>query len=156
MVIYRGPVISPAAKDRIEGLIASCEQQGGKILLDGRNPKVDNYPDGNWVGPTILEATTDMDCYKYFRRSHSYRSISSLIVYSLLIDSQEIFGPCLVIIKAKTLDDAIAVINKNKYGNGASIFTQSGATARKFEKSIAAGQIGINVPIVGRRRHLLF
>lgn len=120
-----GPVISPAAKERIEGLIASCEQQGGKILLDGRGAKADGYPEGNWVGPTVLEATTEMDCY-----------------------NQEIFGPCLTIVKAKTLDEAIALINKNKYGNGAAIFTQSGATARKFERTIEAGQIGINVPIV--------
>lgn len=63
-VYNSGPVISPAAKERIEGLIESCKTQGGKILLDGRNPKVEGYPDGNWVGPTILEATTDMDCYK--------------------------------------------------------------------------------------------
>ena len=59
-----GPVISPAAKQRIEGLIASCEEQGGQILLDGRNAHVEGYPDGNWVGPTLLEATTEMDCYK--------------------------------------------------------------------------------------------
>jgi len=59
-----GPVISPAAKKRIEGLIASCESDGGKILLDGRGAKVEGYPEGNWVGPTILEATTDMKCYK--------------------------------------------------------------------------------------------
>lgn len=119
-----GPVISPAAKSRIESLIASCESQGGKILLDGRGAKVDGYPSGNWVGPTILEATTEMDCYK-----------------------EEIFGPCLTIVKANTLDDAIELINRNQYGNGTAIFTQSGATARKFEKTIEAGQIGINVPI---------
>ena len=128
-----GPVISPAARDRIEGLIASCEQQGGKILLDGRSAKVDGYPDGNWVGPSILEATTEMDCY-----------------------NQEIFGPCLTIVKAKTLDEAISLINKNKYGNGAAIFTQSGATARKFERTIEAGQIGINVPIVRCASFVLF
>lgn len=122
-----GPVISPQAKDRIEKLIASCEQQGGKILLDGRGVKVDGYPDGNWVGPTILEATTDMDCYK-----------------------EEIFGPVLTIVKAKDLDDAMKLINNNKYGNGTAIFTQSGATARKFERNIEAGQIGINVPIVSQ------
>ena len=121
-----GPVISPAARERIEGLIGSCEAQGGRILLDGRGAKVDGYPNGNWVGPTILEATTEMDCY-----------------------TQEIFGPCLTIVKAKTLDDAIKLINRNQYGNGAAIFTQSGATARKFERTIEAGQIGINVPIVG-------
>lgn len=126
-----GPVISPAAKQRIEGLIASCEQQGGKILLDGRGAKAEGYPEGNWVGPTVLEATTDMDCY-----------------------NQEIFGPCLTIVKAKTLDEAIELINKNTYGNGAAIFTQSGATARKFERTIQAGQIGINVPIVCSIRRL--
>ena len=124
-----GPVISPAARERIEGLIGSCEAQGGRILLDGRGAKVDGYPNGNWVGPTILEATTEMDCY-----------------------TQEIFGPCLTIVKAKTLDDAIKLINRNQYGNGAAIFTQSGATARKFEKTVEAGQIGINVPIVSASR----
>ncbi|GAA5976666.1 hypothetical protein JCM10908_005588 [Rhodotorula pacifica] len=119
-----GPLITPQAKKRVEELIQSCEDQGGKILLDGRNVKVPGYSDGNFVGPTILEATTDMDCYQ-----------------------QEIFGPVLVIVKADTLDDAIKLINRNRYGNGASAFTQSGATARYFEKHIEAGQVGINVPI---------
>ncbi|ORY44641.1 Aldehyde/histidinol dehydrogenase, partial [Leucosporidium creatinivorum] len=119
-----GPVITPAAKERIESLIQSCQDQGGRILLDGRGVKVDGFPDGNWVGPTILEATTDMDCYQ-----------------------QEIFGPVLVVVKAANLDEGIELINRNRYGNGASIFTQSGATARKFEKDIEAGQVGINVPI---------
>lgn len=60
----RGPVISPQARERIEQLIESCEKQGGNIVLDGRGATVKDYPNGNWVGPTILEATTDMDCYK--------------------------------------------------------------------------------------------
>ncbi|GAA5914744.1 hypothetical protein JCM8208_000688 [Rhodotorula glutinis] len=119
-----GPLITPAAKERVEKLIQTCTDQGGKVLLDGRGVKVDGYPNGNFVGPTILEATTDMDCY-----------------------TQEIFGPVLTIVKAATLDDAIKVINSNQYGNGASMFTQSGATARKFEKEVEAGQVGINVPI---------
>jgi len=119
-----GPVISPQAKERIESLIASCEQEGGKILLDGRGVKVDGYPNGNWVGPTILEATSDMKCYQ-----------------------EEIFGPVLTIVKVGTLDEALDLINKNRYGNGTAIFTQSGATARRFEKEVDVGQIGINVPI---------
>ncbi|GAA5982012.1 hypothetical protein JCM5350_000613 [Sporobolomyces pararoseus] len=119
-----GPLISPAAKERVEKLIQSCADQGGKIALDGRGVKVEGYPKGNFVGPTILEATTEMDCYQ-----------------------QEIFGPVLTVVKAKDLDDALALINRNRYGNGASIFTQSGATGRKFEKVIEAGQIGINAPI---------
>lgn len=60
-----GPVISPAAKERIISLITSAQEEGGKIALDGRNFQVENYPDGNWVGPTVLEATTDMRCYRY-------------------------------------------------------------------------------------------
>ncbi|KAI5474154.1 hypothetical protein MNV49_004136 [Pseudohyphozyma bogoriensis] len=119
-----GPVISPQAKARIEGLIESCEKQGGNIALDGRGVKVEGYPEGNFVGPTILEADTTMDCYQ-----------------------QEIFGPVLTVVKARDLDHAIEIINTNRYGNGTAIFTQSGATARKFEKNVEAGQIGINVPI---------
>ncbi|BGP23312.1 methylmalonate-semialdehyde dehydrogenase [Rhodotorula toruloides] len=119
-----GPLITPAAKKRVESLIQSCADQGGKILLDGRGVKPKGYEKGNFVGPTILEATTDMDCY-----------------------TQEIFGPVLTIVKADTLDDAIALINRNRYGNGSSVFTNSGATARRFEKEIQAGQVGINVPI---------
>nr|GAT47820.1 predicted protein [Mycena chlorophos] len=119
-----GPLISPAAKARVSGLIASVEEEGGKILLDGRNIQVPNYPDGNWVGPSVIEATTNMKSYK-----------------------EEIFGPVLVLIQAETLDEAIDIINSNIYGNGAAIFTNSGATARKFESEVNVGQIGVNVPI---------
>lgn len=59
-----GPVISPAAKSRIESLIASATEQGGKIVLDGRGLEVEGYPDGNWIGPTVIEATTEMRCYR--------------------------------------------------------------------------------------------
>ncbi|PIL31560.1 hypothetical protein GSI_06262 [Ganoderma sinense ZZ0214-1] len=119
-----GPVISQAAKQRITGLIASAEEEGGAIALDGRGYEVAGYPDGNWVGPTVIEATTTMRCYR-----------------------EEIFGPVLVVIKADTLDDALAIINENKYGNGTAIFTNSGATARKFEREVEVGQVGVNVPI---------
>ncbi|KAJ7630790.1 Aldehyde/histidinol dehydrogenase [Roridomyces roridus] len=119
-----GPLISPAAKDRVTGLIASAEEQGGKILLDGRNVQVPDYPKGNFVGPTILQADTSMKCYQ-----------------------EEIFGPVLVVLSVDTLDEALEIINNSRNGNGASCFTQSGATARKFETEVNAGQIGINVPI---------
>ncbi|OWT40058.1 methylmalonate-semialdehyde dehydrogenase (acylating) [Cryptococcus neoformans var. grubii Br795] len=119
-----GPVISPQARERIEQLIESCEKQGGRIVLDGRGATVKEYPNGNWVGPTILEATTDMDCYK-----------------------NEIFGPALVVVKARDLNEAIELVNRNPYGNGAAIFTQSAVSSRKFEKKIEAGQVGVNVPI---------
>ncbi|KAL5519059.1 hypothetical protein ACEPAH_742 [Sanghuangporus vaninii] len=119
-----GPLISPAAKQRVVGLISSVEEEGGRILLDGRRVEVPGYPDGNFVAPTIVEVTVDMKAYK-----------------------QEIFGPVLCVIPADTLDDALDIINANKYGNGTAIFTQSGATARKFEREVEVGQVGINVPI---------
>jgi len=105
-------------------LIQSAEDEKGHIILDGRNISVKAYPDGNFVGPTIIEATSSMKCY-----------------------IEEIFGPVLIVIKAETLDESIEMINSNRYGNGAAIFTNSGASARKFENEINVGQIGINVPI---------
>ncbi|KAJ5544659.1 Methylmalonate-semialdehyde dehydrogenase [Penicillium sp. DV-2018c] len=120
-----GPVISPESKKRIEDLITSAEEEGATILLDGRGFTPEGYPNGNFVGPTVItNVTTDMKCYK-----------------------EEIFGPVLVCLNAETLDDAIDIINANEYGNGAAIFTRSGSTASKFQKECEAGQLGINVPI---------
>jgi len=120
-----GPVISPESKDRILRLIQSAVDQGADLLLDGRNVQVPDYPNGNFVGPTIIaNMTTEMDAYK-----------------------QEIFGPVLCCLYVDTLDEAIALINRNKYGNGTAIFTTNGATARKFTSEIDVGQIGVNVPI---------
>ena len=120
-----GPVISKQAKQRIEGLIAKGVEEGCKLELDGRNPKIEGYPDGNFVGPTIFSGV----------KSHH-------TVYT-----EEIFGPVLVIVSVDTLDEAIALTNANPYGNGTGIFTQSGAAARKFQNEIDVGQVGINVPI---------
>ncbi|CAF1058406.1 unnamed protein product [Didymodactylos carnosus] len=120
-----GPVISKKAKERVLELIESGIKEGAKCLLDGRNVKVPNYPNGNFVGPTILhQVKPNMKCY-----------------------TEEIFGPVLVSMEADTLDDAINIINSNPYGNGTAIFTTNGATARKFTLDIDVGQIGINVPI---------
>jgi malonate-semialdehyde dehydrogenase (acetylating)/methylmalonate-semialdehyde dehydrogenase len=120
-----GPVISPHSKARIEGLIASAEEEGATVLLDGRGFKPEKYPDGNWIAPTIItNVTKDMRCYK-----------------------EEIFGPVLVCLNVDTLDEAIDLINENEYGNGVAIFTKSGPTAETFRRRIEAGQVGINVPI---------
>ncbi|KAH7104235.1 methylmalonate-semialdehyde dehydrogenase [Auriculariales sp. MPI-PUGE-AT-0066] len=119
-----GPMISPEAQARAERLIGSAETEGGTLLLDGRGIKVERYPHGNFLGPSIIEADTTMTCYK-----------------------EEIFGPALVCLTAPTLDDALELINSNPFGNGTAIFTQSGATARRFENEVNVGQIGINVPI---------
>ncbi|KAJ4402927.1 aldehyde dehydrogenase (NADP(+)) ald6 [Didymella pomorum] len=122
-----GPVISPESKKRIEDLITSAEKEGATILLDGRGqkPASGKYPDGNWVGPTIIaNVKPHMKCY-----------------------TEEIFGPVLVCLNVETIDEAIEMINANEYGNGTAIFTRSGATAGKFQREIEAGQVGINVPI---------
>ena len=120
-----GPVISTAAKARIEGLIQSGIDEGANCLLDGRGIKVENYPNGNFVGATVISGVnTDMRCYR-----------------------EEIFGPVLVCLQVDTLEEAIDVINKNRYGNGTAIFTSSGVSAKKFQRDVDAGQVGINVPI---------
>jgi malonate-semialdehyde dehydrogenase (acetylating)/methylmalonate-semialdehyde dehydrogenase len=120
-----GPVISPQSKERIEKLIASAEEEGATILLDGRGYKPAKYPNGNWVGPTIItNVKPHMKCY-----------------------TEEIFGPVLVCLNEETLEGAIDLINANEYGNGTAIFTKSGANAQAFQKRIEAGQVGINVPI---------
>ncbi|CAL8575198.1 aldehyde dehydrogenase (NADP(+)) ald6 [Xanthoria parietina] len=120
-----GPLISPQAKERIESIITSAEEEGATILLDGRGYKPEKYPNGNWIGPTVIaNVKPHMRCY-----------------------TEEIFGPVLVCINVPTIEDAIALINANEYGNGVAIFTRSGSTATRFQKDIEAGQVGINVPI---------
>lgn len=120
-----GPVISPEAKDRIVNIVRNSVNQGADMIVDGTNATVEGYEQGNWVGPTVLaNVTKDMECYK-----------------------EEIFGPIFMTMNCDTFDDAIDLINSNVYGNGTAIFTNNGATARKFTNEIEAGQIGINVPI---------
>ncbi len=120
-----GPVISPAAKDRILELVQSGVDEGATMLLDGRNITVPGYEKGNFVGPTLLsDVQTNMKCYK-----------------------EEIFGPVLLVLTVDTIDEAIDLINKNMYGNGTAIFTTNGATARQYTERIDVGQIGVNVPI---------
>lgn len=120
-----GPVISKRAKARVMDLINSGVEQGAELLLDGRDVQVLGYESGNFVGATIFNGvTTDMRIYK-----------------------EEIFGPVLAIISVDSLDEAIALINANPFGNGVGLFTQSGATARTFQNLIDIGQVGINIPI---------
>lgn len=120
-----GPVISPQSKQRINDLVESGVKEGAKLVLDGRDIKVDKFKKGNFVGPTILtDVQPNMKCY-----------------------TEEIFGPVLVCLTVDTLDDAVEMINNNPYGNGTAIFTTNGATARKFVNDIDVGQVGVNVPI---------
>ena len=120
-----GPLISPEAKVRVEGLIEAGMAEGAQCLLDGRFCDVPGYPVGNWVGPTLFRGVTpEMRIYK-----------------------EEVFGPVLACLEVESLDEALALINDNPYGNGTSIFTGCGAAARKFRHEVAVGQVGINVPI---------
>ncbi|MDH4559712.1 methylmalonate-semialdehyde dehydrogenase (CoA acylating) [Pseudomonas taiwanensis] len=120
-----GPVVSCAALDRISGLIATGIEEGAKLVLDGRNPSVPGYLEGNFVGPTIFSGVTP----------------------SMTIYREEIFGPVLCVVNAASLDEAISFINANPNGNGTALFTRSGAAARHFQEEIDVGQVGINVPI---------
>ena len=120
-----GPLISPAAKARVEHLIGTGVEEGASLILDGRGITVEGFEKGNFVGPTIFDnVTADMQIYK-----------------------EEIFGPVLCIMRAADLDEAIELLNANPHGNGTAIFTQSGAAAHKFQQDVQVGQIGINLPI---------
>jgi len=120
-----GPVVSRAAHERILGMIEAGVSEGATLSLDGRGVKVKGYEKGNFIGPTIFsDVSTDMSIYK-----------------------QEIFGPVICVLEAATLDEAIALVNRNPMGNGVGLFTQSGAAARRFQSEIDVGQVGINIPI---------
>jgi malonate-semialdehyde dehydrogenase (acetylating)/methylmalonate-semialdehyde dehydrogenase len=120
-----GPVITAAARDRIVGLIGSGADQGADLAVDGRTLTVAGHENGFFVGPTVIDrVTTEMDVY-----------------------NQEIFGPVLSVMRAETVDEAIALINANPYGNGTAIFTGSGEAARRFSRGVKVGMIGINVPV---------
>ncbi len=120
-----GPVVSKAAFNRVMGFIEQGVKEGATLDLDGRNPNIAGYPHGNFIAPTVFSGVKP----------------------GMKIYDEEIFGPVMVIVSAKTLDEAIAITNANPYGNGTGIFTQSGAAARKFQNEIDVGQVGINVPI---------
>ncbi|MBC3764614.1 CoA-acylating methylmalonate-semialdehyde dehydrogenase [Neptunicella marina] len=120
-----GPLISPQAKARVLSLIQSGKDQGANCIVDGSDFSVAGYEQGNWVGPTVFtDVKPDMDIY-----------------------TQEIFGPVLCCVCVDTLEEAIALVNRNPFGNGTSIFTANGAAARKYQHEVEVGQVGVNVPI---------
>ena len=120
-----GPLISQQAKARVLSLIEEGKKQGATCLLDGSDFTLKGYEGGNWVGPTVFrDVKPEMSIYQ-----------------------EEVFGPVLCCITVDTLDEAIALVNANPYGNGTSIFTASGAAARKYQSNIEVGQVGINFAI---------
>jgi malonate-semialdehyde dehydrogenase (acetylating)/methylmalonate-semialdehyde dehydrogenase len=115
-----GPVITAAARDRIVGTIADTPAE---VVVDGR--EVEAEGEGFWVGPTVVDhVTPDMDVYR-----------------------EEVFGPVLSVMRVGTLDEAIKLINDNAWANGTAIFTSSGEAARRFQRGVQVGMIGVNVPI---------
>ena len=120
-----GPVITAQARDRIVSLVDSSERQGAKLLVDGRDIRVPGCEAGFFVGPTVVDGIrTDMD-----------------------ISREEVFGPVLAVVRVDTVDEAIALINANPYGNGTAVFTSSGEAARTFHRGVEVGMVGINVPV---------
>ena len=120
-----GPVITQESKDRIVDFVTSAEKQGATLTVDGRTLEDESLAAGYFVGPTVVDQVKpEMDIYR-----------------------TEVFGPVLVVLRVNTLDEAIALINANPYGNGTSIFTNSGQAARQFQRQVHVGMIGVNVPI---------
>ncbi len=118
-----GPVISSAACDRITGWIDRAVEDGAELALDGRNPLGDS--EGSYVGPTILDRVEP----------------------GMPIVSEEVFGPVLAVVRAESLDQAIEIVNSSPFGNGVSIFTESGAAVRKFRHDVQVGMIGVNIGV---------
>ena len=120
-----GPVITAAAKARIDGLVSSGVDQGATLVIDGRDFKMQGYENGYFVGPSLFDnVTPEMDIYK-----------------------EEIFGPVLSTVRMDTYEDALKLVMDNQYGNGTSIFTADGDTARDFAAKVNVGMVGINFPI---------
>ena len=132
--VQMGPVITPQSKQRVESLIGVGEKQGARVLLDGRNAKISRHEAGNFINPTILDAVP---------------------ATSELTDT-EIFGPVLSLVHARDLDEALTFLNRSAYGNQASLFTSSGAAARRFRYEAPAGNIGINIGVAAPMAYFPF
>jgi malonate-semialdehyde dehydrogenase (acetylating)/methylmalonate-semialdehyde dehydrogenase len=132
--VQMGPVITAQSKSRIESLIGVGEKEGAKVLLDGRNARIPKHEAGNFVKPTILDGVP---------------------ATSELTDT-EIFGPVLSLVHARDMDEAIAFLERSPYGNQASLFTSSGAAARRFRYEAPAGNIGINIGVAAPMAYFPF
>ena len=120
-----GPVITAQHRDKVVGYINHAQEQGATIVVDGRNPHVEGYMDGFFVGGTLIDnVTADMVSYK-----------------------EEIFGPVLQVVRVQTMQEAMDLIDAHEYGNGTCIFTRDGEAARYFSDNIQVGMVGINVPL---------
>lgn len=120
-----GPLVTKAHRDKVATYIDAGENDGAKIVVDGRNVTADGGQEGFWLGPTLIDQVTpEMSVY-----------------------TDEIFGPVLSVVRVETYDEAMDLINANPYGNGTAIFTNDGGAARRFQNEVQVGMVGINVPI---------
>ncbi|HTQ77906.1 MAG TPA: CoA-acylating methylmalonate-semialdehyde dehydrogenase [Burkholderiales bacterium] len=123
--IDMGPLVTCQHRDKVAAFIDQGVKEGAKLVLDGRGLKVKGHEEGFFLGTTLFDhVTPQMEVYKH-----------------------EIFGPVLVVLRAGTLDEAIALVNRNPYANGVALFTESGGAARRFENEVSVGMVGVNVPI---------
>ena len=120
-----GPLVTAQHRDKVAGYVDQGVKEGAKLVVDGRGLKVRGSENGYFLGTTLFDnVTPEMKIYR-----------------------DEIFGPVLIVLREKTLEDAIALVNRNPYANGTAIFTESGGAARRFENEIQVGMVGVNVPI---------
>lgn len=122
---FMGPVISASHRERVEGFIATGESEGATVLLDGRGHTVEGYPEGNWVGPTVLEHVSP----------------------AMSVGREEIFGPVAGLTRVDTVEDAVELMHRVDYGNATSLFTTSGRAAREFRYHAGISMIGINIGV---------
>lgn len=132
--VQMGPVISQASRERIQSLIGAGTQQGAKAAVDGRDAVAAGLESGSFVGPTVLDG----------------------VPAGSELAETEIFGPVLSLIHASDVDEAMAIIAKNSYGNASSIFTSSGAAARKFRNQIPTGNVGVNIGVAAPMAYFPF
>jgi malonate-semialdehyde dehydrogenase (acetylating)/methylmalonate-semialdehyde dehydrogenase len=132
--VQMGPVISKESKQRVESLIAAGVAEGAKPIVDGRNAKIPNGDGGNFIKPTILDGVP----------------ASSKLTHT------EIFGPVLSLVHADSIDEAMKFLQNSPYGNQASLFTTSGAAARKFRYEAPAGNVGINIGVAAPMAYFPF
>jgi malonate-semialdehyde dehydrogenase (acetylating)/methylmalonate-semialdehyde dehydrogenase len=120
-----GPLVTRVHRDKVASFVDAGVSEGAKLVVDGRNPKVNGASNGFWLGPTLFDGVSPhMSIYK-----------------------EEIFGPVLSVVRVKTYNEGVSLINAHPYGNGTAIFTNDGGAARKFQNEIQVGMIGVNVPI---------
>ena len=120
-----GPLVTKVHRDKVASYIDIAKADGADVVVDGRDDKFDGAPDGFWLGPTLIDKVP-----------------TSSKVYT-----EEIFGPVLSIVRVKTYEEGVDLINNGAYGNGTAIFTNDGGAARRFQNEVEVGMIGINVPI---------